>query len=179
MYIISWSALILCLLHVCMVIVVNFRTNTLRTQRTFLAEFIYYIYHHNILYVYICTTYYILYIQPPQAQGAPCACGGCHRQQLAVVVFLPQSLAQTPLVPAVVSPIATGASGVFPSTHRHRYRTYTQATCTVWWYIYSAIYMCVCECVCISTHQLFAQCVYNDMWSHVTVCTWCIHNNIF
>ena len=38
---------------------------------------------------------------------------------------------KTPLAPAVVSPIATCASGVYPSTHWHTYSTYTRATCTV------------------------------------------------
>ena len=41
---------------------------------------------------------------------------------------------KTPLAPAVVSPIATCSGGVFPSTHRHRYRAYTRATCSVWWW---------------------------------------------
>ena len=112
---------------------------------------------------------------------APCACGGCHWQQLTVVVFLPQPLAQVPhlhtwwfhplqlvlvvfiLPPTgedtggfthcylrwwclsfhplaqilVVSPIATCAGGVYPSTHWRRYCTCTQATCTVWWCFFS------------------------------------------
>ena len=38
---------------------------------------------------------------------------------------------KTPLAPVVVSPVATCTSGVFPSTHWHRYRPSTQATCTV------------------------------------------------
>ena len=42
---------------------------------------------------------------------------------------------KTPPAPAVVSPIATCAGGVFPSTHWRRYQTCTWATCTVWWYI--------------------------------------------
>ena len=37
----------------------------------------------------------------------------------------------TPLAHTVVSPIATCAGGVFPTTHGHRYRTCTRATCTV------------------------------------------------
>ena len=44
----------------------------------------------------------------------------------------------TPLAPAVVSPITTCAGGVFLSTYWRRYRTYTRATCTVWWYIIGA-----------------------------------------
>ena len=51
---ISWSALILCLLHVCMVIVVNFRTNTCILSRIYILyippqHFMYYII--NILYI--------------------------------------------------------------------------------------------------------------------------------
>ena len=65
---------------------------------------------------------------------APCACIGSHQQQLLVVVFLPQMLAQTLLAPAVVSPIATCTSGVFPFTHCRRYWPYTQAIWTVWWW---------------------------------------------
>ena len=63
---------------------------------------------------------------------ALCACRGCHWQQFTVVVLLPQPLAQTPLAPVVVSPIATCTGGVFPSTHWRRYQTYIRATCTVW-----------------------------------------------
>ena len=36
---------------------------------------------------------------------------------------------KTPLAPAVVSPVATCAGGVFPSTHWCRYLPYTLATC--------------------------------------------------
>ena len=38
---------------------------------------------------------------------------------------------KTPLSFAVVSPSTTCAGGAFPSTHWHRYRIYTRATCTV------------------------------------------------
>ena len=70
---------------------------------------------------------------------APCACSSCHRQQLLVVIFLPQMLTQTPLAPAVVSPIATCAGGVFSSIYWRRYWPYTQATCTVWWWLFGGI----------------------------------------
>ena len=38
----------------------------------------------------------VLTFAPCTLTFAPCACGGCHRQQLTVVVFLPQPLAQIP-----------------------------------------------------------------------------------
>ena len=41
---------------------------------------------------------------------------------------------KTPIAPAAVSPIGTCAGIVFPSTHWLRYRLYTRATCTVWWW---------------------------------------------
>ena len=44
--------------------------------------------------------------------------------------------AKIPFAPAVVSPIATCAGGVFSSTHWRRYQTYTQATCTAWWWFF-------------------------------------------
>ena len=87
----------------------------------------------------------VLTFAPYTLAFAPCACGGCHWQQLLVVVFLPQQLVQTPLAPAVVSPIAICGSGVFPSTHWRRYRTYAQATRTVWYYIFIYIHLLVTD----------------------------------
>ena len=58
-----------------------------------------------------------------------------------VVVFLPRPLAQTPLAPAVVLPIATCACDVFPSIHWRRYLTYTRATCTLWWWMVKLQYI--------------------------------------
>ena len=78
----------------------------------------------------------VLTFAPCTLTVAPCACSGWHWQQFMVVVLLPQPLAQTPLGPAVVSPIATCTGGVFPSTHWRRYQTYTRATCTVWWWFF-------------------------------------------
>ena len=71
---------------------------------------------------------------------APCACGGFHQQQLTVVVFLPQPLVQRlHLHPQWFHPLQL-APVVFFSTHWCRYRTYTRATCTVWW-LYLVIYI--------------------------------------
>ena len=75
----------------------------------------------------------VLTLAPCTLTFALCVCGGCHQQQLTVVVFLPQPLVQTLLAPVVVSSIANCAGGVFPSTHWCRYWTYTRATCAVWW----------------------------------------------
>ena len=67
---------------------------------------------------------------------APCACGGCHQQQLMAVVFLPQPLAHTytPLAHVVVSPIATCAAWCFSFTHWYRYQACTQATTYIFIY---------------------------------------------
>ena len=57
----------------------------------------------------------------------------------------------------VVSPVATCAGGVFPSTHWQRYQTYTQATCTVWWYtlcIYCTFGRTLYSMVCILRVEL-------------------------
>ena len=48
----------------------------------------------------------VLTFAPYTLTVAPCACSGCHWQRFMVVALLPQPLAQTPLGPAVVSPIA-------------------------------------------------------------------------
>ena len=137
----------------------------------------------------------LLTFAPCTLTFAPCACCGCHRQQLTVVVFLPQPLVQIPhlhtwwfhplqlvlvvfiLPPTgedtggfthcylrwwclsfhplaqipVVSPIATCAGGVYPSTHWRRYCTCTRTTCTVWWWFFSGgggggIILCLLHC---------------------------------
>ena len=60
--------------------------------------------------------------------------GGGHWPQLAPVVFFLQPLVQALLAPVVVPPVATGACGLFPSTHWHTYSTCARVTCTVWWW---------------------------------------------
>ena len=54
-------------------------------------------------------------------------------------VFL-QPLAQTVLAPVVVSPVATCAGGLFPSTHWRTYSTCVRATCTVWYILYNNVF---------------------------------------
>ena len=46
----------------------------------------------------------------------------------------------------MVSPIATSAVGVFPSTQWCRYQAYARATCTVWWCILSGGGRCILVC---------------------------------
>ena len=91
----------------------------------------------------------VLTFAPCTLTFAPCACGviflsisastplshmvvvtGCNL----LVAFFLQPLAQTLLAPVVVTPIATCAGGLFPSTHWRTYSTGARATCTVWWW---------------------------------------------
>ena len=102
----------------------------------------------------------VLTFAPCTLTFAPCACGGSHWQQLTVVVFLPQPLAQRlPLHPRWFHPLQLVPVVFFSSTHRRRYCTcgYTVLTpgqlalcggvflvvvvggtcmCMCWWWLY-------------------------------------------
>ena len=58
-------------------------------------------------------------------------------------VFRSAGGAHTPLAHVMVTPIATCAGGVFPSTHWRRFRTCTRSTCTVWWWLYGVVVVMV------------------------------------
>ena len=106
------------------------------------------------LFIYFKTT--TTQCKLPECKSGICASGWKekrHRRKLQWVKLLMLSLAatyrdcafpldvgtKTPLVPAVISPIATCTGGVYPSTHWRRYRTYTRVTCTVWWWVLAAV----------------------------------------
>ena len=93
----------------------------------------------------LCTLCLWCYPSINQRKYSTCTHGG-HLLQLVLVAFFLQPLAQTLLAPVVVSPVATCAGGVFPSTHWHTYSTCTcaQATCTVWWRSVVVVVVCVC-----------------------------------
>ena len=99
----------------------------------------------------------VLTFAPCTLTFAPCACGviflsisastplshmvvvtGCNL----LVAFFLQPLAQTLLAPVVVTPIATCAGGLFPSTHWRTYSTGARATCTVWWWSVVVVVTC-------------------------------------
>ena len=87
----------------------------------------------------LCTLHLWCYPSINQHKYTICPHGGGHCLQLALVAYFLQPLAQTLLAPVVVPLVATCAGGLFPSTHWRTYFTCTQATCTVWWYIYISI----------------------------------------
>ena len=89
----------------------------------------------------LCTLSLWCYPSVNQRKYSTCTHGGGHCLQLALVAFFLQPLAQTLLVPVVVSPLATCAGGLFSSTHWRIYSACARATCTVWWYIYIYIYI--------------------------------------
>ena len=82
----------------------------------------------------LCTLRSWCYPSINQHKYSTCTHGDDHWLQLALVALFLQPLAQTLLAPGVVSPIATCAGGLYPSTHWRTYSTCTRATCTVWWW---------------------------------------------
>ena len=109
----------------------------------------------------LCTLRLWCYPSINQCKYSTCTHGGGHWLQLALVAFFLQPLAQTLLAPLVVSPIATCAGGLSPSTHWRTYSTCTRATCTMWWwsvgvvksiYIYIYQYQSIFKCTVCKAH---------------------------
>jgi len=91
----------------------------------------------------LCTLSLWCYPSINQRKYSTCTHGGGHWLQLALVAFFLQPLAQTVLVPVVVSPVATCAGALFPSTHWRIYSACAWATCTVWWWSVVVVYIII------------------------------------
>ena len=88
----------------------------------------------------LCTLRLWCYSSIKQRKYSTCTHGGGHWLQPVLVEFFLQPLMQTLLEPVVVSPVATCAGGLFPSTHWRTYSTCAGATCTVWWWSVVVVY---------------------------------------
>ena len=109
----------------------------------------------------LCTLRLWCYSSIKQRKYSTCTHGGGHWLQPALVEFFLQPLMQTLLAPVVVSPVATCAGGLFPSTYWRTYSTCAGATCTVWWWSVVVVVTCgsgggslyiYIKCLCIYTY---------------------------
>ena len=85
----------------------------------------------------LCTLCLWCYPSINQRSYSTCTHGAGHWLQLALVRF---SFSHWHLAPVVVSPVATCAGGLFPSTHWRTYSTCVRATCTVWYILYNNVF---------------------------------------
>ena len=97
----------------------------------------------------LCTLSLRCYPSINQRKYSTCTHGGGHWLQLALVAFFLQPLAQTVLVPVVVSPIAT-CTGVFFPPPTGAYTLLARATCTVWWWSVVVVVVCDVEVVVVA-----------------------------
>ena len=123
-----------------------------------------------------CTLRLWCYSSIKQRKYSTCTHGGGHWLQPALVEFFLQPLMQTLLAPVVVSPVATCAGGLFPSTHWRTYSTCAGATCTVWWWSVVVVVTCgsgggslyiYIKCLCI--YIIYLHCIYKLIYIYIFV----------